>query len=82
MAATGKLAADSGKSIFLEEHSEQKGQLKTFRWEIPYPCILSVGQSFALSPLTASERSVADGKAESTQERSRASLLKRSPRQI
>jgi hypothetical protein len=32
LAATGKLAADSGKSIFLEDHSELKGQVKTFRW--------------------------------------------------
>ena len=32
--ATGILVADSGKSIFLEEHFEQQGQVKSFRWEI------------------------------------------------
>jgi len=30
--ATGNLAADSGKSIFLEESYQQKGNVKTFRW--------------------------------------------------
>jgi len=30
--ATGNLAADSGKSIFLEESYQQKGGVKTFRW--------------------------------------------------
>jgi hypothetical protein len=82
LAATGKLAADSGKSIFLEEHSEQKGQVKTYRWEIPYQCIISVDRSFAPSPLTASERSAVAEKAESKQATSRASLLKRAPHQI
>jgi len=76
LAVRGKLAADSGKSIFLEDHSEQKGHVKTFRWEIPYPCILSVDESFGLEPVTASEV------AESKQANSRAILLKRTPHQI
>jgi hypothetical protein len=42
--ATGNLAADSGKSIFLEESYQQKGNLKTFRWEIPYPCIVELNE--------------------------------------
>jgi hypothetical protein len=40
--ATGILAADSGKSIFLEEHSVQRGREKHFRWEIPYAYILKI----------------------------------------
>ncbi len=40
--AKGTLAADSGKSIFLEEHYKQSGSMKTFRWEIPYNCILEL----------------------------------------
>jgi hypothetical protein len=40
--ATGKLAADSGKSVFLEESYQQQGSVKTFRWEIPYPCIMEL----------------------------------------
>jgi hypothetical protein len=42
--ATGHLAADSGKSIFLEESYQQKNGVKTFRWEIPYPCILELNE--------------------------------------
>ena len=43
--ATGNLAADSGKSIFLEESFQQQGNVKTFRWEIPYMCIVSLNES-------------------------------------
>lgn len=43
--ATGTLAADSGKSIFLEEHFGQKQQVKTFRWEIPYESIIKLTES-------------------------------------
>src|SRR2546422_3716987 len=42
--AAGMLVADSGKSIFLEEHFCQRGTVKTFRWEIPYPCIVRLGE--------------------------------------
>jgi hypothetical protein len=42
--ATGNLAADSGKSIFLEESYQQKNGVKTFRWEIPYSCILQLNE--------------------------------------
>jgi hypothetical protein len=42
--ATGHLAADSGKSIFLEEHYQQNGKVKIFRWEIPYQCILELNE--------------------------------------
>lgn len=43
--ATGTLAADSGKSIFLEESVRQQGEIKTFRWEIPYSHIVRLAQS-------------------------------------
>jgi hypothetical protein len=43
--ATGTLAADSGKSIFLEEHLGQQQQMKTFRWEIPYESIIKLTES-------------------------------------
>jgi len=42
--ATGNLAADSGKSIFLEESYKQQGNLKTFRWEIPYAYIVELNE--------------------------------------
>jgi len=38
--ASGTFVADSGRSIFLEQHFEQKGQQKHFRWEIPYQYIV------------------------------------------
>jgi hypothetical protein len=37
--ASGTLVADSGRSIFLEQHLEQRGRMNYFRWEIPYPYI-------------------------------------------
>lgn len=40
--ATGTFAADSGRSIFLEEHFEQHGHEKQFRWEIPYQYIVRI----------------------------------------
>lgn len=40
--ASGKFVADSGRSIFLEQHIEQRGQQKQFRWEIPYQCIVRI----------------------------------------
>ena len=38
--ASGTFVGDSGRSIFLEQHYEQRGQPKNFRWEIPYQCIV------------------------------------------
>lgn len=38
--ATGVLVADSGRSIFLEEHFTHPAGTKQFRWEIPYQCIV------------------------------------------
>jgi hypothetical protein len=38
--ASGTFVGDSGRSIFLEQHYEQHGQQKNFRWEIPYECIV------------------------------------------
>lgn len=43
--ASGTLVADSGRSIFLEEHFSQHGREKTFRWEIPYQSIVGLEDS-------------------------------------
>lgn len=40
--ASGVFVADSGRSIFLEQNFEQKGQHKHFRWEIPYQCLVRI----------------------------------------
>jgi hypothetical protein len=42
VSATGTFSADSGRSIFLEQHVEQHGARKYFRWEIPYPYIYRI----------------------------------------
>ena len=52
--ASGTFVGDSGRSIFLEQHYEQHGQPKNFRWEIPYPCIVRLDEAEAFSkPLPA-----------------------------
>jgi len=43
--ATALLVADSGRSIFLEDHYVLRGRTQTFRWEIPYSCILRLEES-------------------------------------
>jgi hypothetical protein len=45
--AVGTLAADSGKSIFLEERFEKCESVRTFRWEIPYQCIVKIKEIHA-----------------------------------
>jgi len=45
--ASGTLVADSGRSIFLEQHLMQRGLLKHFRWEIPYQYIVRLEEKTA-----------------------------------
>ena len=40
--ASGVFVADSGRSIFLEHHFEQRGKQGHFRWEIPYQCLVRI----------------------------------------
>jgi len=40
--ASGIFVADSGRSIFLEQSFEQRGQHRHFRWEIPYQCLIRI----------------------------------------
>jgi hypothetical protein len=42
LSATGTFSGDSGRSIFLEQHLEQHGAQKYFRWEIPYPYVYRI----------------------------------------
>jgi hypothetical protein len=48
--ATARMVADSGRSIFLEEHYVLRGRVQTFRWEIPYQCILRMEENRAPVP--------------------------------
>ena len=43
--ASGTFAADSGRSIFLEQHVEQRGKRSYFRWEIPYQYIHKIEET-------------------------------------
>src|ERR1700682_293408 len=54
--AAGTCVADSGRSIFLEQSYEQRGQRRHFRWEIPYQCIVRLAEQSlpqAASPASA-----------------------------
>jgi hypothetical protein len=54
--ASGMFVADSGRSIFLEQQFEQRGQHKHFRWEIPYQYLIRIEEK-PDSGATASEAS-------------------------
>jgi hypothetical protein len=43
--ASGTLVGDSGRSIFLEQHLEQRGRVNYFRWEIPYQNIYRIAEA-------------------------------------
>ena len=66
--ATGNLAADSGKSIFLEESYQQQGSIKTFRWEIPYPCIVELNECPEIPRPSASVQEPREASAESARQ--------------
>lgn len=56
LSATGTFCGDSGRSIFLEQHLEQHGTRKYFRWEIPYPYIYRIeAETPVATPEAASE---------------------------
>src|SRR5947208_16790218 len=42
--ASGTFVADSGRSIFLEQNLDQRGQHRHFRWEIPYQYLVRIVQ--------------------------------------
>jgi hypothetical protein len=42
--ASGTLVGDTGRSVFLEQVFEQRGRHRSFRWEIPYQCIVRLGK--------------------------------------
>jgi hypothetical protein len=57
--ASGTFVADSGRSIFLEQHLQQHGHKKHFRWEIPYQYIVrleEVAEPAEAIPLADSRR--------------------------
>jgi hypothetical protein len=51
--ASGTFVADSGRSVFLEQHLTQHGQEKNFRWEIPYQYIVRLEEVKDQPPIAA-----------------------------
>jgi hypothetical protein len=51
--ASGIFVADSGRSIFLEQIFEQRGQHRHFRWEIPYQYLVKISISKEEEPAEA-----------------------------
>jgi len=56
--ASGTFVGDTGRSIFLEQNLEQKGQHRHFRWEIPYPCIVRLSEKPELVGPAGQEKSL------------------------
>ena len=61
--ASGAFVADSGRSIFLEQSFEQRGQQRNFRWEIPYRCIVKIEEK-AQTPAQTSEQTTSSAATE------------------
>lgn len=64
--ASGLFVADSGRSIFLEQSIEQRGQHKHFRWEIPYQYLVRI-EAMPDSGCSAQPREAPAAKASTTQ---------------
>jgi hypothetical protein len=71
LSAYGSFVGDSGRSIFLEQHVEQRGKRSYFRWEIPYQYIHRILVD-SLSEKT--QASAADGGAEVASEKAAAAI--------
>lgn len=56
--ASGTFVGDTGRSIFLEQSLEQRGQHRHFRWEIPYPCIVRLTEKPEPATPAGNERSL------------------------
>jgi hypothetical protein len=55
--ASGTFVGDTGRSIFLEQNLEQRGQHRHFRWEIPYQYIVRLAEKPEPVANTAPQRS-------------------------
>jgi hypothetical protein len=56
--ASGTFVGDTGRSIFLEQNLEQRGQHRHFRWEIPYQYIVRLAEKTEPVSSTAQEKSL------------------------
>jgi hypothetical protein len=62
--ASGNLVGDSGRSIFLEQTLQQRGQAKHFRWEIPYQYIVRIEENAEAGSGKAEQETVAASEAQ------------------
>ena len=65
--ASGTFAADSGRSIFLEQHVEQRGKRNYFRWEIPYQYIHRIEEAAELPEFPVSRKAIPAAEPENSQ---------------
>jgi hypothetical protein len=65
--ASGTFAADSGRSIFLEQHVEQRGKRSYFRWEIPYQYIHKIEEVEEIPEPPAATKAAVPAEPESSQ---------------
>ena len=47
--ASGTFVGDTGRSIFLEQNFEQRGQHRHFRWEIPYQYVVRLAEKIDMT---------------------------------
>jgi hypothetical protein len=52
--ASGTFVGDTGRSVFLEQSFEQRGQRRNFRWEIPYQYIVRLAEKAAVATASTS----------------------------
>jgi hypothetical protein len=65
--ASGTFVGDTGRSIFLEQNLEQRGQHRHFRWEIPYQCIVRLVEKTEPGSSTEQQKSLEHPGSENTQ---------------
>jgi len=70
LSAYGSFVGDSGRSIFLEQHVEQRGKRSYFRWEIPYQYIHRI----AVDSRSEEASAVAESDAEIAREKAAAAI--------
>jgi len=83
--ASGTFVADSGRSIFLEQHVEQRGKRSYFRWEIPYGYLQRIEEidehlSRGAAPEALESRAVAAGAGRAQSEAASILSLPQSPK--
>ena len=72
LSAYGSFVGDSGRSIFLEQHVEQRGKRSYFRWEIPYQYIHRIAVDSRSQEVPAA--SLPEGGAEISSEKAAAAM--------